>query len=137
MRGACSGRHRSDYLKGERVMPERHIVAMGGGGFSMEPNNPLLDDYILDLTGRTQPRICFLATASGDADSYAVQFYQAFASRGCRASHLTLFSRQVEDLSGFLLDQDVIYVGGGNTANMLAVWRVHGLDRILRGAWDA
>ena len=119
---------------------QRTIVAMGGGGFSMEPDNPLLDDYVLDLArvrwGRARPRVCFLATASGDADSYIANFHTAFALRA-EASHLALFARTIDDLETFVLGQDVIYVGGGNTANMLAVWRVHGVDRILTRAWEA
>ena len=113
----------------------RTIVAMGGGGFSMEPDNPLLDAYILGLAGAPRPRICFLPTASGDSDRYLADFYSAFA-RPAEASHLALFVRTVADLEAFLLDQDVIYVGGGNTANMLAIWRLHGVDRILRTAWE-
>jgi peptidase E len=115
---------------------DRQIVAMGGGGFSMEPDNPLLDDYILSLASTDRPRICFLPTASGDDPTYIVNFYTAFAGRA-DASHLPLFSRRGEDAQAFLLDQDVIYVGGGNTENMLAIWRVHGVDRALRAAWDA
>ena len=114
------------------------IVAMGGGGFSMEPDNPLLDDHVLSLAragrGRDRPRVCFLPTASGDADGYVARFYAAFARRS-EASHLALFNRSVHDLETFLLEQDVIYVGGGNTANMLAVWRLHGVDALLRRAW--
>jgi peptidase E len=121
-------------------LASRHIVAMGGGGFSMEPDNPLLDDYVLDLArrvrGGTRPRVCFLATASGDAATYVANFYAAFARRS-EASHLALFARTVEDVEEFLLDQDAIYVGGGNTENMLAVWRVHGVDVALRRAWDS
>jgi dipeptidase E len=121
-------------------LASRHIVAMGGGGFSMEPDNPLLDDYVLDLArrvrGATRPRVCFLATASGDAATYIANFYAAFARRS-EASHLALFARTVEDVEAFLLDQDVIYVGGGNTENMLAVWRLHGVDAALRLGWDA
>jgi dipeptidase E len=113
----------------------RTIVAMGGGGFSMEPNNPLLDDFILSLAGSDRPRICFLPTASGDADAYVVKFYSAFAGRA-EASHLPLFNRTASDLGGVLLGQQVIYVGGGNTENMLAIWRTHGVDRILRDAWE-
>lgn len=113
---------------------------MGGGGFSMEPGNPLLDDHVLDLArrarGRERPRVCFLATASGDAPGYVADFYAAFARRA-EATHLALFVRTVDDIEGFLLDQDVVYVGGGNTENMLAIWRVHGVDRILRRAWEA
>ena len=117
---------------------EGTIVAMGGGGFSMEPDNPLLDDHVLSLAraarGRDRPRVCFLPTASGDAEGYVARFYAAFA-RKSEASHLALFNRTVLDLETFLLEQDVIYVGGGNTANMLAVWRLHGVDELLRRAW--
>ena len=80
--------------------------------------------------------MCFLPTASGDSQPYVAIFYAAFARRA-EASHLDLFGRTVGDLERFVLDQDVVYVGGGNTANMLAVWRVHGLDRILARAWEA
>jgi peptidase E len=121
-------------------MTERRIVAMGGGGFSMEPDNPLLDDHILALArtarGRERPRVCFLPTASGDTPGYIADFYAALARR-CEASHLSLFVRTIDDIDGYLLDQDVIYVGGGNTENMLAVWRVHGVDRALRAAWES
>ncbi len=119
-------------------MTDRTIVAMGGGGFSMEPDVPLLDDHVLGLArerrGRGRPRVCFLATASGDADAYIASFYAAFALRA-DASHLALFRRTVDDLEACLLDQDVIYVGGGNTANMLAIWRAHGVDAVLAQAW--
>ena len=120
--------------------PERTIVAMGGGGFSMEPDNPLLDDHVLDRArarrGRERPSVCFIGTASGDSDGYFATFYAAFARRS-DASHLALFDRKVGNLEDFLLEQDAVYVGGGNTANMLAIWRVHGLDRALRRAWEA
>ena len=120
--------------------PKRTIVAMGGGGFSMEPDVPLLDDHVLDLArtqrGRDRPRFCFIGTASGDSESYIASFYAAFARRS-EATHLTLFNRKVGDMEAFLLDQDAIYVGGGNTANMLAIWRVHGVDRALKRAWEA
>jgi dipeptidase E len=115
------------------------IVAMGGGGFSMEPESQLLDDYVLDQAragrGRNRPRVCFVATASGDAPTYIAGFYAAFA-RKSEASHLPLFVRTGEPIEPFLLEQDVIYVGGGNTENMLAIWRLHGVDRVLRRAWD-
>ncbi len=120
-------------------MTERIVVAMGGGGFSDTPDDPRLDDHTLDIAraarGRTRPRVCFLATASGDANNYIEGFHAAFANRA-ETSHLALFDRTVEDIGAFLLEQDVVYVGGGNTENMLAVWRVHGVDRALRGAWE-
>lgn len=114
----------------------RQIVAMGGGGFSMEPDNPLLDEFVLSLARSSRPRVCFLPTASGDADSYTMSFYRAFAALDCRPGDLRLFDRSVLDLESFILAQDVIYVGGGNTANLLAVWRTHGIDRFLRRAWE-
>jgi dipeptidase E len=117
-------------------MGEPCIVAMGGGGFSMEPENPLLDDYVLSLAERSSPRVCFLPTASGDADGHVVKFYDSFGNGRCVPTHLSLFRRTIDDLRSFLLDQDIIYVGGGNTAIMLAAWRVHGLDEILREAWS-
>jgi peptidase E len=118
-------------------MRPRQIVAMGGGGFSMEPDNPTLDDYVLSLAGSERPRIGFVGTASGDADSYLVRFHAAFGPDRARASHLALFRRTVRDLAGWALSQDILYVGGGNTANMLAVWRTHGFDSVLRQAWHA
>jgi dipeptidase E len=118
------------------------IVAFGGGGFSMEAGNPLLDDYVLSLTGAVRPRMCFLPTASGDADHYVVRFYRHFATR-CDASHVSLFRRDrgggdgsVDgDVAAHLLAQDLIYVGGGNVVSMLGTWRAHGLDAVLRRAW--
>lgn len=114
-------------------MPESHIVAMGGGGFL--DGDPLVDEYILSLSGKERPRICYVPTASADHQVGIVQFYRFFSTRA-DPFDLTLFDRRIEDLAGFLLSQDVIYVGGGNTANMLAVWRVHGVDEILRAAWE-
>jgi dipeptidase E len=113
---------------------DRHVVALGGGGFS-DDANPLLDDFILGLARSQRPRVCFLGTAAGDSPQYAVRFYDAFRERA-EPSHLELFGRPRRDIRDFLLGQDVVYVGGGNTANMLAIWRVHGVDEILREAWE-
>jgi peptidase E len=113
----------------------RHIVAMGGGGFLMEPENPRLDDYVLALSRRSRPRICYVGTAAGDSPSMLERFYRAFPASRASATHLPLFQRDTRDLARFLLGQDVVYVGGGNVANMMAVWRLHGVDRILREAW--
>jgi peptidase E len=114
---------------------------MGGGGFSMEPENPLLDDFVLSLARRPRPRVCFIPTASGDSATYLVKFYRAFSGR-CVPTDVTLtdfpgLARQplsTADLPAFLAEQDVIYVGGGSTANLLAVWRAHGVDVLLRDA---
>ncbi|MFY9825922.1 MAG: peptidase E [Thermoanaerobaculia bacterium] len=119
-------------------MPDkpRQIIAMGGGGFSMEPENLTLDRYVLAQAGMALPRVSFIPTASGDADSYALRFYAAFSGLPCQPSHLMLF-RRTPDLREHVLSQDVIYVGGGNTKSMLGVWREWGLPEILREAWEA
>lgn len=103
----------------------------------MEPDNPLLDRWLLSLTGSARPKVCFVPTASGDADSYIVRFYTAFGRLEAQPRHLSLFRRDVSDLTALLLEQDLVYVGGGNTANMLATWRVHGMDEALRAAHAA
>ena len=95
---------------------------MGGGGFMMEPDNPALDRHVLALARCANPAICFLPTATGDSDSAIGMFYAAVAKHTCRPSHVTIFER-TPDLKAALLSQDVIYVGGGNTKSMLAVWR--------------
>jgi dipeptidase E len=110
-------------------------IVLVGGGFSGDPDM-LLDDYVFGLTGRKSPRVCFLPTASGDAESYVERFHQVLDGR-CRTSVLRLFQRDGSDPATTLRNQDVIYVGGGNTANMLAVWRVHGVDRVLVEAYRA
>jgi peptidase E len=109
------------------------IVAMGGGGFLMEPDNPLLDDFVLGLGRGDRPRVCFLAAASGDAPGFLEHFYQTFEGR-CRPTHLSLFNREVEELEPFLREQDVVYIGGGNTANLVAILRAHRADVALRAA---
>src|SRR5271167_3149290 len=119
-------------------MAERHIVAMGGGGFSVESHHTRLDDFVLSLARRKRrPRVCFVATATGDSDSYIRRFHDAFPPERAAATHLTFFERTVRDLKSFVMDHEVIYVGGGSSANMLAVWRLHGLDKVLRAAWNA
>jgi dipeptidase E len=113
----------------------RQIIAMGGGGFSMEPDNPALDLYVLAQARKRNPKICFLATATGDADGYIEKFYTAFKAHRCRPTHVPLF-RRTPDLKQALLNQDVIYVGGGNTKSMLAVWCDWDVPRLLRRAWN-
>lgn len=107
-------------------------IVLLGGGFSDDPDT-LLDDFVLGHARSKRPKICFLPTASGDSDGYVQRFCTAFGERGdCEPVHLSLFRRTHHDLRAFLLAQDIVYVGGGNTANMLSVWRSHGVDDILR-----
>lgn len=115
---------------------KRQIIAMGGGGFSEEPDNPLLDLYVLQQSTASHPKVCFLPTASGDSDGYAVSFYQAFGRYNCKASHLSFFRPHTADIEDFICSQDIIYVGGGNTKSMLAIWREWGMDQILRKAYQ-
>jgi len=116
------------------------IVAFGGGGFSMEAGNPLLDDYVLSLSRSERPKVCFVPTASGDADHYIVRFYRAFSPAICEPSHVSLFRRDRGggidcDIASHLLEQDLIYVGGGSVISLLGVWRAHGLDETLAECW--
>ncbi|WP_079529666.1 Type 1 glutamine amidotransferase-like domain-containing protein [Halobacillus hunanensis] len=113
----------------------RQIIALGGGGFSMEPENPLLDTYILHQVNKTIPKICFIPTASGDSDHYITRFYNFFKNQSCEPSHLSLYNPPTRDLETFILEKDIIYVGGGNTKNLLALWREWKLDNMLRQAW--
>jgi dipeptidase E len=112
------------------------IVAIGGGGCGIEPENHALDEYLHSLTGKERPSICFVPTASGDNDAYIVRFHGAFTTERWAPSHLRLFMRTARDLREVILSQDVVYVGGGNTAAALAIWRQHGLDTVLREAWE-
>lgn len=115
------------------------IVAIGGHGVSFDPDNLLMEEFILSLASSrdasSAPRVCFIATASGDSESNVAAFYRKFNQLECRPIDLPLFGRRVDDLEQFILEQDVVYVGGGSTANLMAVWRVHGLDRLLERAW--
>jgi dipeptidase E len=111
------------------------ILAIGGGGFMAERDS-LLDSFMLSLSSASRPRVCFLPTPSGDSDRGIAAFFEAFSSRDCEPSCLRLFGmpeRPAERLAA----QDVIYVSGGNTANALALWRLHGIDHALRAAWES
>jgi len=110
-----------------------HIVAMGGGQWSDDP----VYRFIFGLTGAARPKVLYVPTAVGDADRAVATFYRSFPSHSFEPSDLALFHRTVEDLRSFVLTQDVVFVSGGNTLNLLAIWRAHGLDEILREAWDA
>lgn len=101
-----------------------------------ELDNLLLIDYFLKQTGKRKPRVCFIGTAHGDAEAGRLRFYAGMSQFNCRPAHLPLFARTPRDLESFVLEQDAIFVGGGNTRSMLAVWRDWGLDTHLRTAWQ-
>lgn len=108
----------------------------------MEPDNPLLDEFLLSFSRRQPARVCFIPTASADSAVYIAKFYRAFSAKAI-ATDLTLFDfpalprrpALTSDLASFVAEQDVFFVGGGNTANLLSLWRTHGLDVLLRDAW--
>jgi dipeptidase E len=111
-----------------------HIVGLGGGGRT-EEQQAKLRRYPLDVVGKERPRICFVPTAVGDQSENVVRFYEQYAGLG-ELAHLKFFPYPPDDLRDFTLAQDVLVVSGGNTANLLAIWRVHGFDRIVREAWE-
>jgi len=115
-------------------MTERHIVAMGGGGFSMD--DPLLDRFVLSLVDSLRPRVCFIPTPSGDSPGYIDKFHAAFTAYGAEPSVLNLFYRDIDNIVEFLGTKDIVYVSGGNTVNALAIWRIHGVGAALRAAWE-
>jgi peptidase E len=116
----------------------RHVIAIGGGMLWPDGQVPAHLDYALGLTGQREPRLCVVNTAGGDDPRWTLHMYDRFAEHQVRLSHLALFPMpNVRDPEDLLLSQDVIFVGGGSVANMIAVWRVHGLDVILRKAWQA
>ena len=111
-------------------------MAVGGGGFVSTPTSPL-NAYVLGRAGKPRPRVCFVPTAGADNLAFVAAFYRACAALDCEPSDLPLFNRTGEDVREKLLAQDVIWVGGGNTANLLAIWRTHGVDAAMREAWEA
>jgi len=115
---------------------KRQIIAIGGAALPPELDNLLLVEYFLRQTGKKRPKVCFIGTAGGDSENHRLRFYAGFARFNCALSHLAFFARTPRDLESLVLEQDAIFVGGGNTRSMLAVWRDWGLDAHLRAAWE-
>ena len=113
----------------------RQVIAIGGGGFGRTQDSTLIEQFILDQTSKKNPKICFIPTATGDLDPYIVNYYSVFSRLNCEPTHISFFKRTI-DLEEHILKQDAIFVGGGNTKSMLAVWRDWGLDLILQKAYD-
>ena len=110
------------------------IVPIGGN--PRGPGEGLLERYLLDVSGVSNPRVCFVPTASGDSEPYITMFYERFPSTVCRPVHFTVFRPPAFPVAELLAEADIIYVGGGSTANMLAVWRLHGIDTMLHAAHE-
>ncbi len=115
-------------------MHSKNIVAIGGGGFGRSLGHLVIEKYIISLINKKRPKICFIPTASGDSSLYKLNFYRAFSKLDCITSHIDFFSR-TENLEKKVLTQDIIYVGGGNTKSMLAVWKEWNLPEILLSAY--
>ncbi len=114
---------------------KKHIIAIGGGGFGRNNRSYLIEKYILDLSGKTTPKICFLPTATGDDDTYIVRFYSIFNRLNCKPSHIEFFKRTT-NLKDHIMEQDVVFVGGGNTKSMLAIWNSWGMNDLLNDAYN-
>ena len=112
-----------------------HIIAIGGGGFGRNPNHRKIEQYILELTGKEKPNVVFFPTASAENQAYIIQFYKCFTKMSCEPSHVTFFQRTPR-LDSIINKADVIYVGGGNTKSMLAVWQEWKLDKLLLKAYN-
>jgi peptidase E len=115
---------------------KKQIIAMGGMALPPQLDNLLLIAYFLQQTRKRNPRVCFIGAAHGDGEIQRLRFYAGFSEFDCRPTHLPLFARTPRDLQSYVLEQDAIFVGGGNTRSMLAVWREWALDRHLRAAWE-
>ena len=113
----------------------KQIIAIGGGGFGRVIKDLKIEKYIKSQSAKPNPKICFIPTATGDDQGYIDNFYKAFNELGCETSHINFFKRTI-DLKSHILNQDIIYVGGGNTKSMLAVWKEWGLDLILEEAYQ-
>ena len=116
-------------------MNKKHIIAIGGGGFGRNPRHNKIEKYILEQTGKETPNILFLPTASAEDKNYIVNFYTCFSRLNCEPNHITLFERTPR-LDGIINKADVIYVGGGNTKSMLAVWKGWKIDQLLLKAYN-
>ena len=111
------------------------IIAIGGGGFGRNPNHRKIEKYILELTGKEKPNVVFFPTASAENQAYIIQFYKCFTKMSCEPSHVTFFQRTPR-LDSIINKADVIYVGGGNTKSMLAVWQEWKLDKLFLKAYN-
>ena len=132
-----SGRISSKINRKTKRQHSGQIIALGGGGFSDQPDNLLLDEYILLQTNKAKPKVLFLPTAGGDHSEYIEKFYRAYKKFNCVPTHLALSKKTLpfKRLERIVMSQDMIFVGGGSPAFLMQVWRKTGLDRIIKKAW--
>ena len=113
----------------------KQIIAIGGGGFGRNPSDKKIEEYIIKQQNNKNPNVCFIPTATGDNDAYKVNFYDVFTKLNCNPTHIDFFKRTI-NLEEHIKQQDIIFVGGGNTKSMLAVWKEWGLDLVLKNAYE-
>jgi len=114
---------------------KRQIIAIGGGGFGRNPGEGIIENYILEQSDVKKPKVCFIPTATGDDEGYIESYYSTFSILECDPVHLDFFKR-TPNLEKLILNQDIIFVGGGNTKSMLAVWKDWNLDNLLKNAYE-
>ena len=114
----------------------KQIIALGGGGFGRDPGLGIIESYILEQSAIDCPKICLIPTATGDDEAYKVNYYSTFSKLNCSPVHLDFFKR-TPDLENLINAQDIIFIGGGNTKSMLAVWKDWGLDKLLKKAYQS
>ena len=113
----------------------KQVIAIGGGGFGRNPSDRKIEQYIVNQQNKVNPNVCFIPTATGDNDAYKVNFYDVFTKLNCNPTHIDFFKRTI-NLEEHIKQQDIIFVGGGNTKSMLAVWKDWGLDLLLKDAYE-
>ena len=117
-------------------MPQRHIFAIGDNDFRKNPDLRPLNEYILSFAGKPSPRVCVIPTASGDDEKYVQDFFSVFKKYNCQVTQLSLFRGETEQIEELILSQDLIYVTGGNTRNLLTLWKDWKVDQYIRKAYE-
>lgn len=120
---------------------DRHVICIGGGCLNNHKDKLYIEKHLITLTGKSRPKVCYIPTADGDNRDGILTFYECFSTLDCIPTHLPLFHRSertdTTDIPTFLLAQDLIYVGGGNTLSMIALWKAWNVDSALRQCYDS
>ena len=116
---------------------DKQIFGIGGDFFPAQWRRPLLREHLLTLSNKSRPKVCYVGTATGDQPANIATFYQEFGRHDCETSHLSLYSPPQKDIRSYVMKHDIIYVGGGSTKNLIALWNEWGFSEIMREAWEA
>ncbi|MFP6679528.1 MAG: Type 1 glutamine amidotransferase-like domain-containing protein [Dehalococcoidia bacterium] len=115
----------------------KQIFGIGGDFFPPQWRRPLLREHLLTLSDKSRPKICYVGTATGDQPQNIATFYQEFGRHDCETSHLSLYNPPQKDIRSYVMKHDIIYVGGGSTKNLMALWKEWNFDEVMREAWEA